>query len=602
MELTEKQREILTIHGHMLVTGGPGSGKTTIAILKAADVAERELATGQKVLFLSFARATVSRVLQAIQYEQEIPALLQQQIEVDTYHSFFWRILKSHGYLIGLPRSLTILTPPGASIALAEIRSDYGRKLTKEQKVEKAAREIAERDRLAKEEGCICFDLFASYAGEILAGSQRIRRLVANKYPVIILDEFQDTNGAQWQVVQQLGRHIVLHALADPEQRIYGWIGADPQRLNHFVAAFAPTWKDLSNDNHRSRGTDIAVFGNDILTGKFRQSEYRGIERKLYPANEGQAFATLVTDVYNARKRLVAADKRDWSLAILVPTKKLMQVVSDVLNEPPANMTPIRHTAAVDMEGPILSAYIIAFLMQPHDSGNHLSQFINLLSDYFQGRGGDEITKGDLQTSKNIRTAFQDLCARKSAGKTMRGNSILVEILNVYNTVRSLTLSGDPDKDWIAVRRTLREGACGRLREIAQQVRNVRLLERGTVLRQGLSQNWRDHGVYQDALEIIQQAFLQEHFATNAKPESGVVVMNMHKAKGKQFDEVIVFEGWPRVAKREIVANPDRIVQSNLRSNADEETRQNFRVAVTRAKQKTLILTPHGDPCVLLLE
>ena len=105
MELTEKQREILTIHGHMLVTGGPGSGKTTIAILKAADVAERELATGQKVLFLSFARATVSRVLQAIQYEQEIPALLQQQIEVDTYHSFFWRILKSHGYLIGLPRS-----------------------------------------------------------------------------------------------------------------------------------------------------------------------------------------------------------------------------------------------------------------------------------------------------------------------------------------------------------------------------------------------------------------------------------------------------------------------------------------------------------------
>ena len=163
-------------------------------------------------------------------------------------------------------------------------------------------------------------------------------------------------------------------------------------------------------------------------------------------------------------------------------------------------------------------------------------------------------------------------------------------------------LCGDPDKDWLAVRRILSDGACWRLREIAQEVRNVRLLERGTVLRQGLSQDWRDNGGYINALDIIKQAFLQEHFSANAKPESGVVVMNMHKAKGKQFDEVIIFEGWPRFAKREIVANPDRIVQSNLRENIDVQTRQNFCVAVTRAKQKTLILTPQKDPCVLLLE
>lgn len=600
MELTSPQLEILTIAGHLLVKGGPGSGKTTIAILKAADIANTQLKPEQRVLFLSFARATVSRVLQAIEFEQKIPAPLRQKIEVDTYHSFFWRIVKSHGYLIGLPRSLTILTPPEASIALSEIRSEYDRKATKEQKQERSSREAAERGRLATKDGRICFDLFAPYVAQILGGSQRVRRLIANRYPVIILDEFQDTNGSQWAVMQHLGQESILHALADPEQRIYGWIGADPQRLNQFISAFAPACKDLSTDNHRSRGTDIALFANDLLAGNFQQEDYRGIERKLYPPNEGQAYTSLIAEVYNARKRLADTGRKDWSLAVLVPTKKLMQVVSDVFSEPPANMSSIRHTSSVDMDGPILSAYVVGFLLQPAEQ-NHFEKFIDLLCDYYQGRRGSEVTKGDIEVVKKNRSAFAEFVTRTAAGKAIRGNSILVKLLDTYQAARALKLLGDPEKDWISVRRVLKESNCSQLQEVAHEVRNVRLLERGTVLRQGLSQDWRDNGCYRNALEIIQQAFLQEHLAATTKPETGVVVMNMHKAKGKQFDEVIIFEGWPRTAKRQIVANPDRIVQSNLRENADEESRQNFRVAITRAKQKTLILTPSGNPCVLLL-
>ena len=238
--------------------------------------------------------------------------------------------------------------------------------------------------------------------------------------------------------------------------------------------------------------------------------------------------------------------------------------------------------------------------MQPDIYGRHFNQFIELIRNYFHGKGGDTPTKGALNEATNIQKAYDEYLACLATGKALRKNSILVAMLAVYSQARELELTGDPDKDWRAMRRLLEDGACSRLKEIAQEVRNIRLLERGTQLRQALSQDWRDNGAYRNALAIIRQAFVQEHFSTNAKPETGVVVMNMHKAKGKQFDEVIIFEGWPIKRKGQPPFNADRIVRYNSRDNIDDQARQNLRVSVTRGKRHTTLLTPKNDPCVLL--
>lgn len=601
MKLSEKQQEVLDAEGHLLVIGGPGSGKTTISILKAAKVAA-SLRPSQEVLFLSFARATISRVIEAIENERTLPKKIKSRINVETYHSFFWRLLQTHGYLLGLPRSPTILTPANEAIALSAIRGGYkaDSKLSALEKAERKEREQAERLRQAKREGRVCFDLFASHVAELLERSRRLRQLIATRYPVIILDEFQDTNADQWRVVQQLGREGIVIALADPDQRIYDWIGADPARLNQFRAAFSHMEVDLQGDNHRSAGTDILLFANEVLAGKFSKKDYVGVEVKTYPANENEAHTALVKQTYAARKRLVDSKRKDWSLAILVPTKKMTRTVSDVFRQPLAKMPPIRHSAAIDFDAAILGAEVVSFLLQP-PSLFHLDGVIDLLCNYFHGKGGDAPTKADLQQAASIRKAFALYVDKRAAGKPLPLNSLMVPLLQSYEQLTRVPLTGDPDHDWRAVRNTMDSAPCVRFREVATEVKNIRLLERGTQLRQELSQDWRTFGRYENALRITRQAFVREHFATQAKPEAGVIVMNMHKAKGKQFDEVIIFEGWPRYARKQMVANPDRIVRANLKENIDDQARQNLRVSITRGRQRTTILTPQGDPCVILI-
>ncbi|MCI4591220.1 UvrD-helicase domain-containing protein [Sphingobium sp. BYY-5] len=603
VDLTPAQKNVLNAEGHQLVVGGPGSGKTTVSILKAAKIAREKLRPGQRILFLSFARATVSRVFEAIDEEQSVTKEEKKRIEVDTYHSFFWRILKAHGYLVGFPRRMTILTPPNEAIALSAVRSGFKppSKLSDEEKAQKAALEVAERMRLATNEGKVCFDLFAERVAILLHGSAKVRELVSTMYPFIILDEFQDTSAEQWRAVEAIGKSSTLIALADPEQRIFDFIGADPERLNHFKETFKPSEHDLAGDNHRSKGTDIAIFGNHLLSGKFRDEPYQGVEYEGFASNPNQAYASLVTQVLQARQRVIALGRRDWSLAILVPTKRMTRLVSDNLRAPFGNVPPITHTAAVDMEGPILAAEVIAFLLQKRSHGGCFDEFIDVLCSFFDGRGGAAPTKGHLADAARFRSALEKWNGCLAKGKAPPGNSVLQATFAVHQAAMVIALTGQPDADWTAVREVLEAGACTRLAEVAQEARNVRLLERGTQLRQSLSQDWRDTGGYKNALAITRQAFVQEHFAMAHKPESGVVVMNMHKAKGKQFDEVIIFEGWPKRVKGEIVGNPDRIVGGNVISGAMTQARQNLRVSVTRAKSRTTIMSPNDDVCVLLI-
>lgn len=287
-KLSECKQQLLEADGNLLVMGGPGSGKTTIALLKAKQVIEKEgIKSGQHVLFLSFARATITRVEQ--QASLLISNSVRKHLEINTYHGFAWDILKSHGYLINSNYPLRLLPPPEAASRLADINGNKAREM--------------EKQRLFKEEGLVHFDLFARLSAELLSRSNALATIICDAYPVIILDEFQDTNADEWELIRVLGRRSRLIALADAEQRIYEFRGADPARIGEFITEFSPKQFDFGFENNRSGDTDIVQFGNDLLTGKNKGKKYNNVQYIGYPFRNGHLYLKLA--VIEAFKRLM---------------------------------------------------------------------------------------------------------------------------------------------------------------------------------------------------------------------------------------------------------------------------------------------------------
>ncbi|VDO09279.1 unnamed protein product, partial [Brugia timori] len=246
-------------------------GKTTVALRKAVARIGQGLQSGQTVLFLSFSRAAVARVLDAAKMDVSYEHL--GLLSVETFHAFFWRLLKPHGYLLGAPRRLSILLPHDE----AALRGGIG------EEDAQWADWLHAREQLFWEQGRVAFDLFAPKAAELLERCGHLVRLIGAAHPLIIVDEAQDTGTHAWRCVELLAPHAQVLCLADLDQQIYDFLpGVGPERVSEIREALDPFEQDLGSDNGRSPDTEILAFANDILTNRPRGAPYRGVERISY--------------------------------------------------------------------------------------------------------------------------------------------------------------------------------------------------------------------------------------------------------------------------------------------------------------------------------
>jgi len=572
LHLTPERERLLQTDGHLLVLGGPGSGKTTIALLKAGhEIRAGNLHTGQKVLFLSFARATVARVAEHARIL--VSKHEMGMLEINTYHGFAWNLLQSHGYLLHPHRKIRLLPPPEAAARLAHVASEER---------SHACRELFEQ------EGLLGFDIFASVAENLLSRSKSLTSVIADAYPILIVDEFQDTNADEWAMIQCLGEACRILALADADQRIYEFRGADPARIGEFITAYSPTQFDFGNENNRSDGTDITVYGNDLLTGANKGKTYHDVALSKYGFYKDKFFVfPLKTKLLEGIRRLHAGGNAKWSIAILVPSKRLMLSVSDYLSREVDGLPKISHEVAIDYEGIALSAVTIAGLLGLGGTQeDNTRRFLSNLIAHIRGR------KGNTQPSKADIELAKALDGYLNTGN-IRGSK-RIEIINEASRLVSELLAapqtGDPGHDWLHILNQLKGSSAPVIARIAEDAMFFRLLKKGAILRERLNEIWKESHTYQGAQAAVSDALLQEHFSASTRDWSGINVMTIHKSKGKEFDEVFIFEGY-RFGK---------IVREGATPNEVAQARLALRVAVTRARKRATILSPKGDYCILL--
>jgi DNA helicase II / ATP-dependent DNA helicase PcrA len=558
LELGRIREAILAQEGHLLVTGGPGSGKTTIALLKAQRLF-LTLKPGQEVLFLSFSRSAIRQVMSRC--KEMLAAAERRSVAMNTYHKFCLELLESHGRLFR-GDAMRFLYPADERLRKSTFIGDWGE----------------ERSRLATEEGLICFDLFAGTAGNLLEQCAALRRLIADKFPMVIVDEFQDTDDDQWRMVKALASETIVFCLADPEQRIFEYReGVDPRRLDMLRQELALAEFSLGNENHRSPNAGIIQFADAVLRNRRPLPATSDVKKVTYWPN---AFASTVHAAVLFTFSALAKKVDNPCVAVLSRSNAFVAELSTVLSEEHSykgrRLPPINHDVVWDADLSAAAATVVASVLEwPADPARiAVARTLHGIAHFYKLKNAEKSTQSAASSARqydeSVLTLTRGDTPRPKAAKAM-----------IAAHAAGISQIGDPVADWLAARRLLHD--IDALQELYREVRLIRLFRATDALASGLADRWLGSGSYAGASDLVRRILDQERLIAAERDPEGCVLMNMHKAKGKEFDGVVLVEG---VYKSEFF--------NDRESPPHEPSRRLLRVALTRARRLVTLVRPQN--------
>lgn len=333
-ELNEKQREAAThIDGPLMIVAGAGSGKTKVLTTRIAHLMKQGI-DAFNILALTFTNKAAAEMKERI--EKILGNREARNLYIGTFHSVFARILRAEAHKIGYPNSFTIYDSDDSKSLLKTVinENNLDDKLYKPQyvlgRISAAKNNLMGpieymQDHFIQQEDArsgrpLMGQLYAQYAArcfkngamdfddllfkmyELLVKHPDVMAKYQHKFRYILIDEYQDTNIAQYQIIKMLGAvHENICVVGDDAQSIYSFRGATIENILKFQKDYEEAKVVKLEQNYRSTQNILNVANKVIGLNKNQ------IPKNLWTDNgEGEKLSLVRTLTDNDEGRFVA--------------------------------------------------------------------------------------------------------------------------------------------------------------------------------------------------------------------------------------------------------------------------------------------------------
>ena len=603
----EQKRAVETTKGPLLIQAGAGSGKTKTLTHRIAYLIATQRATPYSILAVTFtnkaAREMRSRVWQLMSGQEgadDTPRTFMPYM--GTFHSFCVRLLREDGAYVGIPRTFVIFDeadklatiksickglqidektfPPRVIASL--ISSAKNEMISPEEYTDtargpaaQAVAEVFPRYQSALHDAkAVDFDDLISKSVELLQTHLKVKDKWRTQFSHIMIDEYQDTNAAQYKLIRLLvGSHHNIAVVGDDWQSIYSWRGADFRNILKFENDYPDCTVIKLEQNYRST-RHILEAAHGVIVRNTQRSD-----KQLW-TQAGEGLPVQIRQVVNERveaetvvrivRQCIEQQNRTYGdIAVLYRTNAQSRVMEEVLMQ---RAIPYRIVGGVRFydrkEIKDLLAYV-RLIYQPDDRAS----FERIVNVPTRGIGAKSLQTFLAYIDSNGLTVEQGLVdIRQVSGIAPRARSAIADLHGLFVALREVSDTVMPEV---------------LLDTLIRRIGYMNFLDDKTPQAESRQENVREllsvaRGYQEAGLgNFLEEIALMSDLDTANFGDNAVTLMTLHAAKGLEFPVVCM------IGLEESIFPHSRALYDQ---HEMEEERRLCYVGMTRAREELYMI------------